>query len=134
MTPSVLDTPKDQLIEMLVNKSLFGFLMKKKFIKKGDLICYGKMLQITGEDLYIYFEKHGYPGLNIPRKRVSTSPEGGEADTVWTFNEGRYTIWYIERNTPFEEFSTDSKEDFEAWWKKHALESWEFTLNHEWKL
>jgi len=109
-----LNTTKDQLIELFVNDKLFGFLMKK-----GDLICYGKMLGISLEDLRVYFEQHGYPGLNVPRNPRRTTPEGGEGDTVWIMKDGVYTVWYIERNTPVQEFSTDSKPTFEAWWKEH---------------
>ncbi len=132
--PSSLDLPKDQLIKMLVDKTLFGFLMKKNIIRKGDLICYGRLLNITGADLQGYFDQHGYPGLAIPRKMVRTSPEGSEGDTVWTCKDGLYTVWTIERNTPFEEYSTESRSDFETWWKKHELGLWERTLNNEWTL
>src|SRR6187551_1832030 len=111
----MLNTPKDQLIDMLVNKTLFSFLMKKNFIKKGDVICYGKMLGISSADLRAYFEQHGYPGLVIPRQLRPTSPEGGEGDTVWTFKDGVYTVWYFERGEAVEDFSTDSKATFEDW-------------------
>jgi len=60
------EIPKDQLIEMFVNKTLFNFLPKKQAIKKGDTICYGKMLGITAADLRSYFAGHGLPGLDIP--------------------------------------------------------------------
>lgn len=110
-----LNVSKDQLIKMLVDKTLFNFLMKKNFIRKGDLICYGKMLDINVEDLCAYFEKNGYPGLNKPRHEVKTKPEGGEGDTIWTKEDSVYTVWFIERNIPEPEFSTESKEAFESW-------------------
>jgi hypothetical protein len=128
-----MSTTKDELIEMLVNKTLFSFLIKKNLIKKGDLVCYGKMLDISMNDVRAYFENRGYPGLNIPRKEIPTNPDGSEGDTVWTFKDGEYAVWYIERNTPGKEFSTTSKEDFETWWKEHIMGVWEYELNNEWK-
>jgi len=130
----ILNTTKHQLIEMLVNKTLFSFLMKKNIIKKGDVVCYGKILDITADDLRVYFEQHGYPGLTIPRKLRPTTPEGSEGDTVWTFKEGMYTVWSFERNEAVEDFSTESKETFEAWWKEHSMGVWTYKLNDEWKL
>lgn len=130
----MLSASKDQLISMLVNKTLFSFLMKKNIIKKGDLVCYGKLLGISVIDLRTYFEQHGYPGLVVPRKMRPASPEGGEGDTVWTFKNNVYTVWYFERGEAVEDFATDSKETFEAWWKEHSLGVWEYHLNHEWRL
>jgi hypothetical protein len=128
-----MSTTKDQLIKMFVNNTLFSFLMKQNRIKKGDLVCYGKMLDITLDDVRAYFENNGYPGLNIPHKTRPTSSDGSEGDTVWTFKDGVYAVWYIERNIPVEEFSTTSKEDFEGWWKEHIMGVWEYKLNNEWK-
>jgi hypothetical protein len=129
-----LETPKDQLIEMFVNKSLFNFLMKKNIIKKGDTICYGKLLGITAEDLRTYFAQHGFPGLNIHRNKIKTSPDGGEGDSEWTCENGEYKVWYTERNTHTCVFSTHSKTAFEKYWIKENFYEWEYLLNNVWVL
>jgi len=130
----MLDTPKDELIKMLVNKTLFGFLMKKNLIKKGDRVCYGRMLGISTEELRDHFEKNEYPGLNVPRKLIRSTSEGSEGDVVWTLNNNFYKVWQFERGEPFEVFSSDSKSAFEAWWKEHILTLMAHHLNNEWTL
>ena len=130
----VMNTPKDELIKMLVNKTLFGFLMKKNLIKKGDMVCYGRILGISTEDLREHFEKNGYPELNVPRKLIKSTPEGSEGDVVWTLNNGVYKVWQFERGEPFEEFSTESKPAFETYWKDHILKFMSYHLNNEWRL
>ena len=129
-----LDFPKDQLIEMLVSKKLLNFLLKESVVKKGDLICYGKLLGLNKEDLRVYFIKHGYPGLRIPRNKMRKGPSGDEGQTEWTFNNGLYQVWYSERNTSHYTFSTESQEVFEAYWIDKNLGQWEELLNNEWVL
>jgi len=126
------ETSKDQLLEMLVIKTLFNFLLKKNIIKKGDIICYGKMLGITVEDMRVYFTTHGFPGLNIPCHQIKQIPRGGEGDTEWTLKDGIYQVWYTERNDHNPVFSTTSKAEFEAYWASERFSSWEYKLNHEW--
>ncbi|MBA4054177.1 MAG: hypothetical protein C0490_05645 [Marivirga sp.] len=130
----ITEIPKDRLIEMFINKSLFSFLLKKKIIKKGDTISYGKILGVTADDLRAYFNVHGYPGLDIQRNQVKKSPSGGEGDSEWTFENGVYKVWYTERNDPICVFSTDSREAFQEYWVKENFHEWEYRLNESWVL
>ena len=129
-----LEVPKEKLIEMLVNNKLVDFLIKQSVVKKGDSICYGKLLGVSKEDLRVYFIKHGYPGLRIPRYQIRTEPSGNEGQTEWTLNDGLYQVWYSERNTSHYIFSTESREVFEAYWIDENLDTWEGVLNKEWVL
>lgn len=128
------EIPKDKLIEMFVNKTLFNFLMKQNVIKKGDTICYGKMLGISMEDLQDYFKHNKYPGFDIPRYQIRESPDGGEGDSEWTLEDGMYKAWYTERNTHTCVFSSDSKAVFKDYWIKRNSEEWENRLTSEWIL
>lgn len=117
---------------MFVNKSLFNFLLKKQIIKKGDTICYGKILGITTADLRAYFKIHGYPGLDVSRNQMKRSPNGGEGDSEWTFENGLYKVWYTERNTATCVYTTDSKSEFHEYWIKENFFEWEHRLNEVW--
>ena len=125
-------TSKDQLLEMFVSNTLFNFLLKRNVIRKGDTICYGKMLDISVEDMRAYFAANGFPGLNIPRHQIRQTPHGGEGDTEWTLKDGLYEVWYTERNDHNPVFSTASKAEFEAYWASKTFYSWEYKLNQEW--
>ena len=129
-----LDIPKEQLIELLVSDKLLDFLLKESVVKKGDLICYAKLLGLSKADLRVYFIKHGYPGLRIPRNQIRKGPSGDEGQTEWTLNNGLYQVWYSERNTSHYTFSTESREVFEAYWIDKNLNEWEELLNKEWVL
>ncbi|MEQ9593087.1 MAG: hypothetical protein RLN86_10825 [Cyclobacteriaceae bacterium] len=129
-----LSTPKASLVEMFVKGSLFTFLMKQGIIKKGDLICYAKLTGITMEDFHSYCKKHGYPGLDIPKHQVRTSPRGEEGQTEWTMEDGVYKVWYSERHTSTCVFTATSKEEFRSYWLKEIDDTWSYRLNREWVL
>ena len=117
---------KDELIKMFISGDLFSYLMKANLIKKGDMVNYGALLALGTEDLRSWFEKNGYPGLK-------TSPPGGECDYAWTLRDGVYEVVFIERNLEFPEFSTTSRQEFEAWWKNYTLKQYTAKLGYTWK-
>lgn len=118
---------KDQLIDLFIKKDLFSYLMKWNYIKKGDTVNYAQLLDLGEEDLRRWFEKNGYPG-------IKASPRGGECEYAWSLREGVYEVVFIERNLEFPEFSTTSKNEFEAWWKEYTLELYTAKLQYTWKL
>lgn len=125
---------KHQLIKMYLDDSLYNWLLKNKVLKKGDRFTYASVMGVTIADLKTHFEEFGYPGLSIPRKSIPTEPSGGEGETLWTLKDGFYTIWSVERGVPFVEFATQSKEEFETFWKKGVLWRYEMQLNYLWKI
>lgn len=118
---------KEELIELLIKRDLFSYVMKKYAIKKGDKVNYAQLLDLGSEDLTRWFEKHGYPGLK-------TSPPWRENQYAWALSEGVYTVSFIERNLDYPEFSTTSKEEFETWWKKYTVELYTAKLQSAWTL
>ena len=123
--------PKHDLIKKYLDGSLYIFLLKQGYIKKGDTFTYGELLNVTVEDFHHHFEVFGYPGLKIGRHdKPRNSPNvGRETETQWTFDEDTYTVWYTDRGIPTPEFSTKSKEEFEEYWKKIVLEEFYFKLS-----
>lgn len=122
---------KNELIKKFVDNSLTQFLLSKGYVKKGDNHRWGELLGITIDDIKTYFEDNEYPGLlkgcyDKPRR----SPIGAhEGDTLWTFDEGTYTVWYVERGFPTPEFVSQSKNEFEKYWKKSTLQLYEMNLS-----
>jgi hypothetical protein len=125
---------KHQLIKMYLDNSLCSWLLKNQLLKKGDSFKYGNIMDVTIADLKTYFEEFGYPGLAIPRKSIPTEPDGDEGETLWTLKNGVYTVWFIERGVPFSQFTTQSREEFETFWKKGLLEAYEVKLNYLWEI
>jgi hypothetical protein len=125
---------KNDLIKMYLNDSLYSWLLKNQLLKKGDSFKYGNIMDVTIDDLKIYFEEFGYPGLAISRKSIPTEPDGDEGETLWTLKNGVYTVWFVERGVPFTQFTTQSREEFEFFWKKGLLEAYEVKLNYLWEI
>ncbi len=119
--------PKAELVNMFITGDLFSYVMKMGLVKKGDSVNYAQLLDLGEEDLKSWFQAKGYPGIR-------TSPRGSECEYTWALHEGVYTVYFIERNTEFLEFSTTSKEEFETWWKKYTLERYTAKLKYTWTL
>jgi hypothetical protein len=117
---------KDELIKMFVSGDLFSYLMKVNLFRKGDMVNYATLLDLGKEDMQLWFEKNGYPGLKA-------SPRGGECDYVWTLRDGVYEVVFIERNLEFPEFSTTSGQEFETWWKDYTLKQYTARLEYTWR-
>ncbi len=114
---------KEQLIGMFMKGTLYEFLLKKKILKEGEGGSYAKILDLSDDDLQSYFDVKGYPGLK-------ESPEWEECDYAWKFEEGYYSVLFIERGLDIPHLHTASKEEFEAWWKKHTLERYSAQLHN----
>ena len=115
---------KEQLIGMFMKGTLYDFLLKKGILKEGEGFgSYAKFLDLTDDDLRSYFDVKGYPGLK-------ESPAWEEWDYAWDFVEGHYRVLFIERGLPTPRLYTTSKEEFEAWWKKHTLEIYSDRLHN----
>ncbi|HCR54300.1 MAG TPA: hypothetical protein DIW27_07790 [Cytophagales bacterium] len=125
---------KMQWVEKFVKGDLFSFLMKNNIIKKGDSICYAKITGITMEDFHMYCSKNGYPGLDIPRHQIRTSPLGEEGQTEWTLENNVYKVWFSERNTSYLVYETTSQLEFRTYWLKEMEQVWSYRLNREWIL
>jgi len=106
---------KEQLIGMFMKGTLYDFLLKKGVLKEGESRKYAKLLDLTDDDLRAYFDVKGYPGLD-------ESPSWEEYEYAWDFQDGHYRVLFIERGLSTPHLYTASKEEFEAWWKKHTLE------------
>jgi hypothetical protein len=50
----------------------------------------------------------------------------------WTLTDGVFAELFIE-NMDTTEFSTTSRSEFEAWWKKYTLELYAGKLENTWK-
>ena len=114
---------KEQLIGMFMKGTLYDFLLKKRILKEGEGGSYAKILDLSDDDLRSFFDIKGYPGLR-------ESPPWEEWGYAWTFEEGYYRILFIERGLPTTRLYTASKEEFEAWWKKHTLEIYSAKLHN----
>lgn len=120
MTPSSLS--KDQWIANLVSGGLRTYLESIKLVKKGDNFSFAELLGITREDLVSYFDRNGYPQWGIPDKKIPSSPDGEEWETVLTLNEDGYTAYFIERGIPTPIFRSKNKEEFGTWWKNRIID------------
>lgn len=120
---------KNKWVEMFLTETLYDFLLKHHYVKKGESNSYASMGGITADDLKSYCEEYGFPGVNVPAHKIKTTPKGGEAETEWTLEHGVYTVWYSERNTSTWIFRTESKMEFEQYWIKENMESWVEKLN-----
>lgn len=123
--------PKSQLVEMFVEGTLFNFILKKGIFKEGEKDCYARITGITMKDLHTYCQQRGYPGLDIPKHEIRTTPIAEEGQTMWTMEDGVYKVWYSERNASTCVFTTNSKEDFRAYWLKEIEQTWNYRLNRE---
>lgn len=106
-----------------MKRTLYEFLLKKNILKEGEGGSYAKILDLSDDDLRLYFDAKGYPGLK-------ESPDWQECDYAWSFEEGHYSVLFIERGLPTPHLYTTSKEEFEAWWKKHTLEIYSAQLHN----
>jgi len=115
---------KEQLIGMFMKGTLYDFLLKKGgILKEGKVGSYAKLLDLTDDDLRAYFDAKGYPGLD-------KSPGWEELEYAWDYVDWHYRVLFIERGLPTPRLYTSSKEEFEAWWKKHTLEIYSAKLHN----
>ena len=129
-----MDSPplsKEEIVDLLVKGSLQGFVWKNQLTKPGERFTFAQLFNLTNHDLRDYFTKNGFPPLN---KKDGAKPLFiGDYETVWTYENWKYSALWLEKGTTSTLFSTHSWEEFQQWWNENLLKEYEFKLTYTWR-